>query len=357
MSDISYRFYTRTGDVWEAMLADLAVATTSIDFERYIFCADQIGQRFIDVLKRKAKEGVKIRMLCDMVGSFGFYRSSVVKELEAVGIEVKFFNPISPWRITNITSHFFRDHRKLLIIDNKIGYVGGTGVDQKTAEWRDTEVRFEGEIALEFTRLFEWLWKSTLRQKFIRFKKTTLYVKHFDTLINSPRFRQRYIYRTLVNTMRAATRSVYITTPYFIPDLRILRVLRILAKRGVDVRILVPEHSDYSFIDNSTKSYFSLVLRSGVRIYLYKPNMLHTKSVVIDDEWGTVGTFNFDTLSFRYNFEVNVVSTKQDFVATLKDHFINDLLSSSELTKSAWAERPLVQKIKEFITWPFHGLL
>ncbi len=357
MSDISYRFYTKTADVWEAMLADLEQAKISIDLERYIFSIDAIGTRFVDVLKRKAGEGVRVRLLVDMVGSFGFYLSPVVKELEAAGVKVKFFNPISPWRITTFSSHFFRDHRKILVVDGVIGYVGGTGIDYKTANWRDSEARFEGQICQEFTVLFERLWESTLRDRFLRFKKTNLYVKHFDVLSNSPRFGQKFIYRTLIEALRGAKRYVYLTTPYFIPDLRMLRVLRILAKRGVDVRILVPEQSDYAFLDNANRSYFSLMLRSGVRMYLYKPVMLHAKTAVIDDEWSTIGTFNLDNLSFRYNFEISVVSTEVQFIATLKDHYVNDILASRELTKEQWADRPFIQKVREFITWPFHGLL
>jgi cardiolipin synthase A/B len=356
MNEVSYRFYTKTSDAWEAMLVDLENAKTSIDFERYIFCCDTVGSRFIETFKRKAKEGVIVRVLTDMVGSFGFYFSPVVKELEAAGVQVKFFNPISPWRIANFTSTFFRDHRKLIIIDNAKAYVGGIGIDAKTADWRDTEVRLEGPIVSELKRLFDRLWLSTLRQKFLTFLKTPFFIKHYEILTNSPRLRQRFIYRAFIENIRLAQKYIYLTTPYFIPDLRFLRVLRLAAKRGVDVRILVPRTSDHAFIDNSTRSYFTLALNAGIKIYLYEPHMLHAKTAVIDDTWSTVGTFNLDNLSFRYNYELNVVSTKSDFIKELHAQFFTDLESSARVHYESWIKRPLLQKFREFITWPFHDI-
>ena len=354
MEDVSYRFYTKTAEAWEAMLRDLEKATVSIDFERYIFCNDAVGQRFIDIFKQKAREGVAVRVLVDMVGSFSFYVSSVVRELEDAGVQVKFFNPISPWRIANFTSNFFRDHRKLIVIDDMIGYIGGTGIDLHTSNWRDTEVRFDGPIVTEMKRLFNRLWLSTLRQKFIRFLRSPFYFKHFDILTNSPRLRERHIYKAMIATIRNATEYVYLTTPYFIPDLRFLRVLRLAAKKGIDVRLVVPKKSDYSFADNSTRSYFTLILKAGVRVYLYEPTMLHAKTVVVDDEWASVGTSNLDNVSFRYNYEMNVASTKPEFISELKQHFLADIEKATEVTYGEWIKRPIIQKCKEFITWPFH---
>jgi len=357
MSGINYKFYTKTDTAWEAMLADLERASVSIDLERFIFFPDTVGTRFIDLLIRKSRQGIKVRILLDMVGSYWFYRSTaILNDLAKAGVQVKFFNPISPWRITNVTSYFFRDHRKFLIIDGKIGYIGGTGIDEKTKDWRDTEVCFEGDLVADFTLLFDRLWESTLKQKFMRFNMLPLKQSGFWVLTNSPRFGERRIYRAYLKNIRQSRNYIYLTTPYFIPDLRFLTALRRAARRGVDVRILVPRGSNHSFVDNSTRSYFTLALRAGIRIYLYEPGMLHAKTAVIDDAWSAIGTFNLDNLSFHYNYEAVVISTEKDFIRTLKDHFINDREVASEVYYEEWIRRPFLDKVREFITWPFHDL-
>lgn len=352
--DTAYQFFTDTSRAWEAMLEDISKATTSVELERYIFLDDEIGGRFLGLLKTKALSGVKVRILLDMVGSFLLYISPKTKELTDAGIEIKFFNPISPWRIANVTSNFFRNHRKLLIIDDAVVYIGSSGIDQKTILWRETEVRCVGTIALDFKNTFETLWQSTLRQKFLRFKQLPTSTKNFEVMSNSPRFRERVLYHTYIEKIRRASSYIYLSTPYFIPDIRFFRALRLQARRGVDVRIIIPRTSDYSIIDNSNRSYFTLALQAGIKIYLYEPSMFHAKTATIDD-WATVGTFNLDQLSFRFNYEINLTSTEPKFIDSLKNQFLEDCTHATEVKYDEWIKRPFIQKLKEFITWPFHS--
>lgn len=339
------------------MLSDCRRAVRTIDIERYIFCCDTIGNQFIEVFLRKAREGVRVRIIADMVGSFDFYRSGIVQKLEAAGVEVRFFNPISAWRIDGFTANFFRDHRKIMIVDDAVGYIGGVGIDAKTALWRDTEARLEGVVAGEMSHMFSRMWANAGRKKmFFKFKRPTIVARTTNILPNAPRRGQRHVYHAYLDAIRSSARYVYLATPYFIPDIKFLRAVRLAAKRGVDVRLIVPSFSDHAFIDNSTRSYFTLLLTSGVKVYLYKDSMMHAKTAVIDDVWATVGSFNLDNLSFRYNYEANVISTDRQFIEGIRTQFTTDLTYCRRVEYEEWIHRPLMSKIKEFVTWPFHAI-
>jgi len=182
-------------------------------------------------------------------------------------------------------------------------------------------------------------------------------VPEYSFLVNAPRLRQRYIYRALLSAIRNAKNYIYLSTPYFIPDIPLYRALRAAAKRGVDVRIIVPEISDYAFIDHARESYFTLVLKAGVKIYTYVPKMMHAKTAVVDDAWAMAGSFNLDSLSFFFNHEANIASTDQTFIREIKQDFVEDLAVCKKITLEEWAHRPLRRKILELLTWPFHSFL
>jgi len=362
-----WKFFLHAHDAWECMLDDCRNAQVSIDMEQYIFEHDAIGDRFIRIFEQKAREGVRVRLLCDAAGSSNLYNSARVKRLLASGIEVLFFNPIKPWRINNYSSWFFRDHRKVLVIDSHVGYIGGVGVHQRMHNWRDTQVRIEGPVIHELDYVFDQMWNRTKEGKFFRFNKPFFsaeqqtskpqaLTKYFYFLTNSPRFHQRFIYHSLIDVIRNAHTCVYLTTPYFIPDLRLVRVLR-LARRGVDVRLIVPNASDHPIVDIATQSYFWIMLKAGVRIYLYRDHVLHAKTVIIDDDWASVGSANLDSLSLLLNYEANLVGTNHTFVSELRGHFMEDLNRSREVIFSDWKKRSWFRKLFEAITWPIHKFL
>ncbi len=339
------------------MLADCRNAQVSIDMEQYIFEHDEIGKRFIHVLEDKAREGVRVRLLCDAAGSYDLFNSVHVQHLIAHGVEVLFFNPISPWRINNYSSWLFRDHRKVLVIDSHIGYIGGVGVHQRMHNWRDTQVRIEGSVVHELAYVFEQMWNRTQEGRFFRFSKPQAFTKYFYFLTNSPRFHQRFIYHSLIDAIRGARSHVYLTTPYFIPDLRLVRVLRLAARRGVDVRLIVPDASDHPIVDIATQSYFWIMLKARVRIFLYHDHVLHAKTAIIDDDWASVGSANLDNLSLLFNYEANLVSTNRAFVRELREHFIVDQSSSKEVLLPDWKQRSRMRKLFEAISWPIHKFL
>lgn len=365
---INWKLYCHSNEAWEAMLTDCAGAQVSIDLEQYIFEYDAIGRRFIELLKRKVKEGIQVRVLCDAAGSYNLYNSARAADLAAHGIMLEFFNPISPWRINNYSSWFFRDHRKVLVVDSHIGHIGGVGIHQRMHNWRDTHVRIEGPVVHELQYAFEQMWNRVREGKFFRFSKPFFmsehqgskprgFTKYFYFLTNAPRFHQRFIYHSLIDAIRGARSYVYLTTPYFIPDLRLVRVMRLAARRGVDVRLIVPDASDHPIVDIATQSYFWIMLKGKVKVYLYHDHVLHAKTTMIDDEWASVGSANLDNLSLLFNYEANLVSTNHTFVRELRDQFLVDLERSKEVSLSVWKRRSLIRRMAEIISWPIHKFL
>ncbi|MSU45211.1 MAG: hypothetical protein EXS47_01090 [Candidatus Zambryskibacteria bacterium] len=358
MPPTSMEFHTLTLGTWKAMLKACREAKLSIDIEQYIFQNDEIGSKFIEIFKQKVKSGVKVRMLIDMVGSQKFYSSGLPEELRELGVEIRFFNRISPWRIHNFTSWFFRNHKKTLIIDKTIAFTGGTGVGFHMADWRDTTARMQGEVTEEVWSAFQELWWFTEDRRIIpriRGMRKTKQMRYFIT--NSPYHRKRFLYYVLMESLHSAQKSIYLTTPYFIPDRRLRRILRLAAQRGVDVKIIVPKLLDVPIVESASHSLFEGLLKNGVKIYKYQPRILHAKTAVVDGEWATFGSFNLDSLSFLYNFEANVATHEASVVQEINKHFHEDLAQSEEVTLEAWNKRGWTRRFQEILTTPFRGFL
>ncbi len=353
-----WHFYTRTDETWKALKEAFINARKTIDIEEYILERDAVGQEFLELLIKKRQEGVRVRILCDMAGSYGFFASSLPETLQDIGIEVKFFNIIKPWRIHSFFSWFFRDHRKLIIVDGNVGFVGGVNIRKDMRSWRDTHVRVTGPITKEMQNAFHEMWFVANERKFWgRIAKTKNFVKGFQFITNSPNIGKRYLYQELIQAIRGAKNYIYLTTPYFVPDRRMRRVLRLAAKRGVEVKILVPKTSNYPLVDSGSHAYYDKLISSGIRIFQYYGELLHAKTAVIDDTWATIGSFNLDSLSFLYNFEANIVSTNALFAKEIREYFENDMTSSQEVSLSEWRKRSTTMKIKEFITLPIRRFL
>lgn len=336
------------------MLADCEAAKQSIDLEQYLFINDKIGRRFIEILMRKAREGVRVRVLLDSGGSFGVFVSGLPSEMQRAGVQIHFFNPISPWRVHNIFSWYFRDHRKMIVVDGRIGHVGGVCIEDIMANWRDTDLRIEDPVVGEMEEAFEQMWKYVTKGGRRRFPKPAARSRDFRFLTNSPRFRERFIYHALVDIIRGANSSVYLTSPYFIPDPRFFRVLRLAARRGVDVRLLLSGPSDHPFVDIASHSYYHRAFRDGIRIFRYEGRRLHAKSAVVDGKWATVGTTNLDNLSLLFNYEGNVTTTNPRMIAELSSQFEEDMRNAREVSWVEWRRRPFLQKFLEKVMWPAH---
>jgi cardiolipin synthase len=352
MSNFRWHFYLSTEEAWEAMYRACEDAHSTIDFEQFIFWDEEIGNRFGDLWIKKVKEGVKVRLLCDTAGSYFFSNSKLALKLENAGVLIQFFNPIKPWRITKLKIWLYRDHRKLLIVDNDVAFIGGVGVSEQMRDWRDTQLKITGPIVSELQGAFDHMWWIGERERFARFKEPRQTIDGFSVITNAPHFRQRFIHRTFLEVIRSAKKTIYLTTPYFVPDARFFRVLRLAAKRGVEVRILVPARSNHPYVDLASHHNFAKAFKFGIHIHQYQKGMIHCKTMVIDDDWASVGSSNIDNFSSFLNYEINISSVDKKFVEEMKEQFNNDLKESTEILPEGWKKRLVIYKILEFFFAP-----
>lgn len=346
-----FNLYTTNEEAWDSLLADCAKAEKSICLEQFIFVADDFGNKLIDVCSERAAKGVKVRFLWDAAGSFTFWGSNIADDLRKKGIELVFWKTLIPayFNVPNYRSWFLRNHRRTIVIDEKIGYTGSICIRESSVNWRDTNLRLEGPVVKEMVNAFDRMWgrakglKNLPRRKFARDVA-------FRYITNYPAPGRRHIYAELVSAIRSARKFIYIATPFLVPTHRLIRVLKLAAHRGVDVRILLPEKSDkYPTLDFGARSYFETLLSSGIRIFLYQDNNMHSKTAVIDGDWATVGTLNLDRLSLLYNFEANIVTRNGKFAEELESHFIHDMQNSREIKLLEWRKRSFIEKIPEML--------
>lgn len=354
----SWNFYTTNESGWEAMLKACRDAKVSIDLEQFIFETNDIGQRFLEVFVKKAKEGVKVRLLWDAAGSFSFYGSSIIEELKRQNIELLFFKKLFPslLKVHNYKSWYFRNHKRTLIVDSKIGFTGSICVSDEMINWRDTAVRVEGDVVNEMEMGFERMWRRAQGKK-LGILKNEPSRGEFRYISNYPFPGKRHLYREIVNAIRNAKSHIYITTPYFVPTRNLFRLLRSVAERGVGVKIIIPESSDHPIVDICSKAFFTQALKSGIKIYLHKGEMIHNKTIIIDDEWSTIGTLNLDAASLLYNFETNIVSTNTLFSKELSVHFVQDLLKAEEVIQEQWQNRYWIDKFAGFFAKLFRDFM
>jgi len=348
--ETTWTLYNANEEAWEAILADCAKAQKSIVLEQYIFVPDEFGNKLIDICTERAAHGVNIRFLWDANGSFSLWGANTVADLRNKNIQLLFWKTLIPnySKVSNWRSWFFRNHRRTLVIDGEIGYTGSMCVYEPMKKWRDTNLRLQGPVVKEMQNAFDRMWARATENKHFP-RRTRVRDHEFKYITNNPAPRRRHIYSELVEAIRSARKYIYITTPYFVPTHRIIRILRLAARRGVDVRIIIPENSNYYAVDLGARSYFNTLLQSGIRIFLYSGNLIHAKTAVIDGEWSTVGSMNLDRISLLYNFEANIVSRNPKFAEELAALFVKDITDSKEVNLKDWQNRFFIEKIPEIL--------
>lgn len=350
MKTTSWKLYTSNEETLNAMIEACEIATETIELEQFIFVPDNFGNRLIEVCAKKAKEGVKVRFIWDAAGSFSFFGEGTIEDLKNKGIELVFFKTLLPafFDVPNYRSWYFRNHRRSLIIDKKIGFTGSICIYEKMKDWNDTNIRIEGLVVKDMCKAFERMWDRAHGNKLHKIKHEKVSDHEFGYISNNPLPKNRRLYNHTIEAIRHSKKSISITTPYFVPTHRLSRVLRLASHRGVDVKIIMPEWSDNPFVDLSARTFFTSILKSGVKIYLFKGKMLHRKTMTVDDDWSSVGTLNMDHVSLLYNFEANIITSNTDFSKELMSHFNNDLMSSKEITFEDWKNRYWVEKFAGF---------
>jgi cardiolipin synthase len=360
---------------YDAMLAAIAAAKDHINMETFIIEDDETGKRFADALIEKQRAGVQVNFIYDSVGSINTPRE-FFKRMTDAGIAVLEYNPINPltakagWDVNQ------RDHRKLLIVDGQIAFLGGVNIssvysgrsggsslDQRAASkrakqpagpqppWRDTHLSVEGPVVAHFQKLFLGTWESQKGKPLAPRKylpELTAKGKEVVRAIgSSPADRYSLMYATLISAIRNAESTVYVTNAYFVPDRQFLAALTDAARRGVDVRLILPSTTDSWLVLNAGRSYYSDLLEAGVKIYERRNQLLHAKSVVIDGVWSTIGSTNLDWRSFLHNQEVNAVILGPEFGAQMRRIFEGDLAQSNAITAELWRQRSLGSRFRE----------
>jgi cardiolipin synthase len=359
---------------YEAMFTAIAQAKNNIDMETYIIEDDDEGHRFSDALIAKQKAGVQVNFIYDSVGSIGTPKE-FFQRLRDAGIKVLEYNPVNPLALRKGWDVNQRDHRKLLVVDGRIAFVGGINIssvyssgssvslkrrakpqksDGKPNEqpWRDTHIRVEGPVAAEFQHLFIDTWN--------RQKGDSLPEKNYfptvapmgDEIVraigSSPDQPYSLIYVTLLSAINSAQSNVYLTNAYFVPDPQMLSALKDAVARGVDVRLLLPGKSDSALVHYASRSFYEELLSAGVKIYERQDALLHAKTAVIDGVWSTIGSTNLDWRSFVTNQEINAVVLGPGFGAQMQNMFNEDLKASQLITLDSWHHRSIGSRIKEF---------
>ncbi len=359
-------------DTYAAMLGAIAAAQDHINLETYIFNDDEAGQRFAEALIAKSREGVKVRVIFDSLGSRAS-DSAFFERMKEAGIGLVEFNPVNPLDGGNPLAINIRDHRKILVVDGRVAFTGGINIDRSYssssgirrrtrrekagAGWRDTHIQVRGPAVAGFQKLFLKNWAEGKGEGVVdeqryfpepRSEGTQL-VRVLSAVGGDDKISPiRIAYGA---AMEAASDRIWITQSYFGPDPEFLETMQAAARRGVDVRIIVTGVSDAPLLLHVSRSGYGELLEAGVRIYESSDTMLHAKTAVIDGVWSTVGSSNLDYRSFIHNHEVNAVVVGRDFGKAMDALFRSDVERSTAITREAWENRPLLDRIKEKLGW------
>lgn len=343
------------------MLAAIEHAQEQIDLELYLVEAGGCAEAIIHALEQAAWREVRVRCLFDGYGSQGL-SLSLRRRLTEAGVELRFYNPLS-WR--RGLSNLYRDHRKLLLVDQQLAVVGGTGVtdefwrpDENTCDWHEVMVEIQGPLVQDWQMLFDRQWRANISRK--AWKPAT----HFG-LAHLPRVpetgegmgrvayadarQHRDILQSLVRAINSGQQRIWLATPYFLPTWSVRRSLRRAAGRGVDVRLLLTgPRTDHPSVRYAGHRYYPRLLKSGVQILEYQPCFLHLKMVLIDD-WVSIGSCNFDHWNLHFNLEANLEALDPALTQAVAASFIADFAQSQPISLQAWQSRPLWRRVKQRI--------
>ncbi len=352
---------------YRAMYSAIQAAADHINLETYILDDDEVGQRFVQALIEKQQQGVQVNLIRDSVGTFGT-PAALFERMQDSGISVLEFNPVNPLSAKKTWALNQRDHRKLLVVDGHTAFLGGINISSVYSggsaskasgttrpdgnlAWRDTDLQIRGPVVADFQKLFMDAWEGQ--------KGPPLAARNYfpppqnagpevvRAIGSSPDEPFSLIYATLLSAIGSAETSVYVTNAYFAPDPQLLAALEAAAGRGVDVTLILPSQTDSWLVFHAGRGYYARLLRAGVKLFERRGVILHSKSVLIDGVWATVGSTNLDWRSFLHNHELNAVVLGADFGRQMQAMFAKDLAASDEITLEKWRSRPLNRRIKE----------
>jgi cardiolipin synthase len=350
---------TNGSQFYPAMLDAIRAARASVNLETYILEPGEIASSVIDALVERARAGIQVRVVLDSIGSSRI-SGAPVQRLRSAGCHVNFYQPVTLYRLHRINN---RTHRELLIVDGTVAFTGGAGVADWWASpgrrgpvWRDTMARLEGPIVAALQGVFAENWLECSGEILIESchwpRLPGVGATEAMLVKSSPSDRataSRVVFQLLIE---GASREIAISTPYFLPDRSLRRALVQAAHRGVRVRVLVPGRgTDQRLVRLASRRMYHELLAAGIRLFEYRPAMMHVKALMVDETWAVVGTTNVDNRSFEHNDEVNVAFRDAAIAERLLRDFEADLGSSDEITSSDWNSRPVLEKLVEPACW------
>jgi cardiolipin synthase len=350
---------------YRAMFDAIAAARDHVHLESYIFEEIEFDRRLSELLARKAREGVQVRVIYDSFGSLDT-PPAFLEGLAAQGVVLCEFNPVNPLR-ARLFALQHRDHRKIVVVDGRIAFTGGINFHSvyrsgsvptsdpdlgETVEgWRDTHLAIEGPAVAELQTMFLGTWeKQGCRDVPVRNHFPAVAARGDDIVSvigSSPDGQLSTLYLTLVAAITYAETSVHLSAAYFVPDASTIQALKAAAARGVDVRLLLPAFTDSWLAFHAGRSYYDELLAAGVHIHEYRGGVMHAKTLVVDGVWSTIGSANVDWRSFVYNDEVSAVVVGRAFGDEMERIFANDLAKSAEVTRERWSARSASSRLSE----------
>ncbi len=359
---------------YAAMFNAIHNAKEHINLETFIFEDDEVGRKFTDLLLQKQAEGVQVNLIYDSVGSYAT-PTAFFKRLRDGGIQLVEFNPVNPFKVNRKWLLNHPDHRKILIIDGKVAITGGVNISSVYSSRlsgrshvegtplpvRDTDVQIQGPAVAEFQKLFLDTWQIQKGPKLSGRNYFPTLKDEGNALVrvvgSTPGQSNRLTFIVYVSAITFAEHSIHLTNAYFIPDDQILDAFTDAAKRGVDVKLILPSTSDSAMALHAARYNYSELLKAGVKIYERRNAWLHAKTAVIDGVWSTVGSTNLDYWSLLSDDEVNSVVLSREFAIEMEKMFAKDLAESDQLQWDTWKKRPLWQKIMESFAHLFSHLM
>lgn len=337
-------------ELYDAMHESVAAARSSILLENYILAWDEIGRPLLQAMAARARQGLDVRVHVDAFGSLFVLPHAAERELQEAGVQVRRFHRWQwqdPWRYNR------RNHRKLMVVDRRVAYLGGFNIHRESSRrqygemrWRDTHVRLFGSLAAQAHQLYDTFWQGDRSYH----APLRLPARHV-LLSNHDAYGRRRMSRIMDELIDGAADRLWLTNPYFVPSRRIQQRLTAAARRGVDVRVLVPAKNDVQLARWASHAAYAKLLAGGVRIFEYLPRVLHSKTAVADDRWSMVGTSNLDYRSFFINYEVNLFSSEPSLCRALRDQFLADLAESDEILPDKWSRRHWLHHPLEAAGW------
>lgn len=350
-----YKLYDDPLKFYNAILDDISKAKKYVYLETYRFNNDSIGIKFRDALTRKSKEGVEIMLLMDSWGTS--LPSSFFSTMTKNGGKIRYFKKLKFfWNF--FTYNHRRNHRKIIIIDDQVSYIGSANLTDYSLNWRESFLRIQSDLSLSLKKIFLQHYELYNKYSFenrIPIQKVT----HDNTeiVMDVPSLTKQRIKKRYIELFKTANKQIIIETPYFLPSYYLRKALSDAAKRGVEVTVIIPKHSDVGLVDALRNRYFGPLFNNGINFFFYLPHNLHAKLFLIDNEVYAIGSPNFDYRSFSYQHEIVMVGKDPLLSEQVSKHISETLKSSEPFNYDEWRDRSSVQKFFEWLILPFRHLL